>query len=448
MNKTVLNLRIVALILLFSSCFAVITSNAQTINAISSTAFANVDIIKSDIKSDHATTVTANKKRADTDTSWKPVRRLWGYALVDFYYNAHADAANRGTETNYNGVPAYRNAFQFRRTYLGYDYDINKKFSVEVLLASEPSANTGVVATTAIANSDNLVDNKMAFFIKNFALRWKGVWNGTDFVIGEMFTPGFVLTTEKIWGYRSIEKTVADFHRTNSYDVGAALQGVFDPATKNFGYNLMIGNNSISSLLSAANANSGFFKAFYGDVYAKFLDQKLIFDFYADYMQTASSTALIGVQSHQMFKGFVAYTTPKLTVGVEAYTQKIVNGVTNTTTNTPQDATVEAISVYAHGPIYKDKLNFFARYDGYNPDNNYNVADTYTINTNFPNYSPATKEHFYTAGLDFTPAKNVHIEPNVWFIQYKDQRTPSTAGYVPDGHVLVYRLTFYFLFGR
>lgn len=444
MYKTVLKHHIVALILLFSSCVAVITSSAQTTNAISSTAFANVDIIKSD----RATTVTANIKRADTDTSWKPVRRLWGYALFDFYYDAHADAANRGAETNYNGVPTYRNAFQFRRTYLGYDYDINKKFSVEILLASEPSANTGAAGTTAISNSDNLVDNKMAFFIKNFALRWKGVWNGTDFVIGEMFTPGFVLVTEKIWGYRSIEKTVADFHRTNSYDVGAALQGVFDPATKNFGYNLMIGNNSTSSLLSAANANSGFFKAFYGDVFAKFLDQKLIFDFYADYMQTASSTALIGAQSHHMLKGFVAYTTPKITIGVEAYTQKIVNSVTNTTTNTPQDATVEAISIYAHGPIYKDKLNFFARYDGYNPYKDYNVADTYTTNTNFPNYSPTNKEHFYTAGLDFTPAKNVHIEPNVWFIQYKDQRTTSTAGYVPDGHVLVYRLTFYFLFGR
>src|ERR1700761_8223810 len=87
------------------------------------------------------------------DTTWKPVRRLWGYAFGDLYYNAHADAANRGGETNYNGVPTYRNAFQFRRVYLGYDYDIDKRFSVELLLASEPSANTAVSGSTTISNS-------------------------------------------------------------------------------------------------------------------------------------------------------------------------------------------------------------------------------------------------------------------------------------------------------
>jgi len=147
----------------------------------------------------------------------------------------------------------------------------------------------------------------------------------------------------------------------------------------------------------------------------------------------------------------VAYTTPKITFGLEAYTQKITNGVTTTDgagTKTASDATVEAISVYTHGAIYKDKLGFFARYDGYNPDNDFNAAYAYSSNTNLAGYSPITKEHFYTAGLDFTPAKNVHFEPNLWMIQYKDQRNPSVAGYIPDSHVLVYRLTFYFVFGK
>jgi hypothetical protein len=59
-------------------------------------------------------------------------------------HNAHADAANRGDETNCNSVPTCRNAFQFRRIYLGYDYDINRKFSVELLLATKASSwNSG-----------------------------------------------------------------------------------------------------------------------------------------------------------------------------------------------------------------------------------------------------------------------------------------------------------------
>ena len=144
----------------------------------------------------------------------------------------------------YNGVPTGRNAFQFRRLYLGYDYEITKKFKAEVLLASAPNANTGTVGatstststttitgapgvtgttttktttTTTVSNSDNLVDGKMAFWIKNFNLRVRDVWSGTDFVIGEMGTPGFALNepgtngpnslSETTWGYRSIEKT-------------------------------------------------------------------------------------------------------------------------------------------------------------------------------------------------------------------------------------------------
>jgi hypothetical protein len=444
MYKNVLTRYTFGLILLFSSYFP---ANAQNITESSTISYANADL-----RSDHPpSTVITSVKTAEKDTAWKPVRRIWGYAFGDFYYDAHADVANRGAETNYNGVPAYRNAFQFRRIYLGYEHDITKKFTAEILLASEPNANTVVSGTTSISNSDNLADNKMAFYIKNIDLRWKNIWKGTDFVIGEMLTPAFPLLTEKIWGYRSIERTISDFHRTNAYDVGVSLQGVFDPSAKNFGYNILIGNNSAgspASLGSAANANTGFYKAFYGDVYAKFLNQTLIFDLYADYMKTAPATAAIGGQSRNMIKGFVAYTTPKITFGLEAYTQKLTNGVTNTVTKLPEDATVEAFSIYAHGAIYKDKLGFFIRYDGYNPDNDYHITDAYTSNTNLAAYSASAKEHFYTAGLDFTPAKNVHFEPNVWLIQYKDQRDSSTTGYLPDSHVLVYRLTFYFIFGR
>jgi hypothetical protein len=471
MYKNVLNQHIIALFLLFSSCFFAITVKAQATTGNSTVNYASTDL-KSDKKSDQLPTQPlTSTKSPETDTAWKPVRRLWGYAFGDFYYDAHADASNRGAETNYNGVPTYRNAFQFRRIYLGYEYDISKKFTAEVLLASEPTANTSTVSatstststitgvagataktttttTTSLSNSDNLVDNKMSFYIKSFDLRWKGVWKGTDFVIGEMLTPAFPMLTEKIWGYRSVERTIADFHKTNAYDVGASLQGSFDPESKNFGYNILVGNNTQASLLSAASANTGFYKAFYGDVYAKFFDQALIFDLYADYMRTAPGSPAIGAQSRNMVKGFVAYTVPKITFGLEAYTQNIVNGVTNTTSRASENATVEAISIYSHGAIYKDKLGFFARYDGYNPDNDFNAADIYTSNTNLSGYSPFTKEHFVTAGLDFTPAKNVHFEPNLWFIQYKDQRDAATTGYLPDSHVLVYRLTFFYIFGK
>ena len=175
----------------------------------------------------------------------------------------------------------------------------------------------------------------------------------------------------------------------------------------------------------------------------------MIFDVYADYAKTAPATAALGAQDHSILKGLAAYTTPAFTFGIEAYTQQIVNGVTNVTAGkVGQNATVEAISFYTRGAIYNDKLGFFARYDSYNPDNNFNGADVYTANTNFTAYSPFTKEHFITAGLDFSPAKNVHFMPNIWFLQFEDLRDPTTTGYLPDNHILVYRLTFLFQFGK
>lgn len=422
---------------------------------------------KKDAPKTDATTATQTKQADPVDTAWHPQRRLWGYSFGDFYYDQHSPAitSTQGKENNYYQVPSNRNAFQFRRLYLGYDYDINKKFKAEVLLASEPTANTGVNGSTSIQNGDNLVDNHMAFYIKNFNLRVRDIWNGTDLVFGELSTPGFALNepgtngptslSESTWGYRSIERTITDFHKNNSYDVGASLQGTFDPKTKNYGYVLMVSNNSTSSLLSAASANTGFYKIFYGDLWAKFLDNKLYADIYADYAMTAPNVASTSVssgtlnsQEHNMFKIFVSYNTSPLSVGVEAYTQKFGYGVTNKTTLTAENATAQGLTIWAKGAITKGKLGWFARYDTYNPDTKIVSADAYAVNTNYGSYDPTVKEVFVTGGLDFTPAKNIHFMPNVWFTQYKDQLNSTTAGYFPDNHTLVYRMTFFFTFGK
>lgn len=128
------------------------TTSLTNVDATTVTASAGTTInadakaeVKPEAKAKAETKTAVKTKAADADTTWKPQRRLWGYAFGDEYYDAHADAANRGAEGMYNGVPTYRNAFQFRRLYLGYDYEISKKFKAEVLLASEPNANTGTV---------------------------------------------------------------------------------------------------------------------------------------------------------------------------------------------------------------------------------------------------------------------------------------------------------------
>jgi hypothetical protein len=471
-----------------------VSVNAQTTYA--STASLN------DAGTTSTTTITTKKaatadektkeaaKPADIDTAWHPQRRLWGYAFGDAYFDQHSPAlavtplggtlgANTlGKENNYYETPTNRNAFQFRRLYLGYDYEINKKFKAEVLLASEPNENTTPISSTVgVQNGDNLADGRMSFYIKNFNLRARDVWNGTDFVVGEMGTPGFALNepgtngptslSETTWGYRSIERTITDFHKNNSYDVGVALQGTFDPATKNFGYVAMIGDNTTSALTTVYNPNNaisltnpapntGFFKIFYGDLWGKFLDKHLYIDFYADYAKTQSTIAdaattsgYLGPQEHNMEKVFVSYTMPMFTFGVEAYTQKLGNALVNNTTKLAEDGTVNAISIWVRGTISKDKWSYFARFDDYNPDKNFTGADNYTVNSNgYSSYDPTVKEQFFTAGFDYTPAKNIHFMPNVWLTRYQDQYDATTKGWLASDHTLVYRMTFFYTFGK
>ena len=353
--------------------------------------------------------------------------KLWGYMFGDFYYKGNVDSLNRGGGNQYTGVLKTRSAFQIRRLYLGYNYNITKKFAAEVLLEAAPG--------------EVLTDSKLAFYIKLANLRVKDLWKGTDLIIGQVGTPGFTMSSEPIWGYRSVEKTIIDFRGTPSYDFGAALEGKFDPGTGNFGYDAMVGNGT------GAKPESDNYKWLYGDIWGKFFDKKLYVNFYVDYNGSAPISGM--KQSRNMIKAFVAYNVPKFTLGIEAYRNTLKNGnqATEITTGNVDFLTVQAkgISIFTHGTIVKDKLNFFARYDAFNPDNKINNSIYNKYIQAISGYTdPSTKEQFITAGLDYTPIKNVHFMPNIWTNTYINQ------GFTPKytGTDFVYRLTCYFVFGK
>lgn len=353
--------------------------------------------------------------------------QLWGYLFGDYYFKGDADTLKRGPGTQYSGVPKNMNAFQVRRLYLGYNYNITKKFAAEVLLEAAPG--------------EGLTDTKLAFYVKLANLRIKNLWKGTDLVLGQVSTPGFAMSSEPIWGYRSIEKTIIDIRGTPSYDLGAALQGKFDPKTANFGYDLMMGNGT------GAKPEGDKYKWLYADIWGKFFDKKLYANLYVDYNRMGQIGGLL--HSRNMVKGFIAYTVPKVTIGVEGYINNLKNDnqATEISTGNVDVLSVNAkgISVFVRGIVVKDKLNFFARYDAMNPDNKIDNSkyNKYVGNTGGFN-DPSTKEQFITAGLDFTPIKNVHLMPNVWYNKLTNQ------GFTPkyDGNDLVWRFTFYYVYGK
>jgi len=404
-------------------------------------------------------TTMLKAQSTDTVAAFKPHGTLWGLTFGDYVYKGNADTvgSGQGRGTNqYSKVPAGSRFFQFRRVYLGYNYDISPKFSAEILFACEDDLTPGSVGNQN-TNGDVLQDNKFAPFLKLANIRWKNIFKGTDLVMGESLTPAFPLLSETVWGYRSIERTVADIRRTPSYDEGVTLQGHFDEKA-NFGYNVMVGTGN------GAKPATNNFQMFYGDVWAKFFDKRLILDLYQDYEKlnwSAIDTLTNGYHhDRNTTKLLIAWTAPKFTVGIEAMQTTLLGDVaaytlTNRTFYYTTFAT--AISLYVRGRLYKDKLCFFARYDNYNPGHKIGeITDnprviSYTALTS--TYDPTTKEQFVTFGIDYTPFANIHLMPNFYMNTYACTLPSADYGLNPKGSGVlgtdaVYRLTIYYIFGK
>lgn len=355
----------------------------------------------------------------DPKPEFKPSGKVWGYVFGDYYYKLNADSLNRGS-TQYSGVPKDMSSFDLRRAYLGYDYNISERFSTELIISYE---------------GGTLPDGTRSFFLKAANLRWKDIFKYTDLVIGQHSTPSFSLISEKIWGYRSVEKTLLDMRKiAGSNDVGISLQGKFNEKG-DYGYNLMAANGT------GAKPESDLFKKFYADIYLKFIDQKLIVDLYADFERSQLDPYH---KSKKTFKAFLAYNSDPITIGIEIYQQTQNNytinadSITSTEIDTT-DAVSFGTSFFVRGKIINDKLGFFARYDMYNPDTEFN-SDKYYYSGEYPN-----TESFIVAGLDYTPHKNVHIMPNIWYDGFSN-RTANVSGLEKKDSDLAARITLFYIF--
>jgi hypothetical protein len=363
---------------------------------------------------------TTDKTQQAEKPEFKPSGNVWGYTFGDYYYKMHSATPYFNGNSQYagTGFPKDFNAFDLRRVYLGYDYNISENFSTQLLLADEGDNSTLDAA------------GERTFYLKLANIHWKNFIHNNELVIGQCTTPGFAMMSEGIWGYRNIEKTISDMRGIGkSNDLGISLLGKIDDAG-NYGYNLMIGNGT------SQKPENNKYKRFYGEVYGKFMDQKLIVDLYGD-EETSSTT-----QSKATFKGFVAYQTTPITVGLELVYQDQVQQATDSINGVKSkvDVTPFGISIFAHGAIIKEKLNWFARYDNYNPDSKYDANASY-LGSAPTNY----KENFITAGLDWTPNKKVHIEPNIWYDGYSSMKN-GVSGDSKSNYDMAPRLTFYYIF--
>ncbi len=225
-------------------------------------------------------------------------------------------------------------------------------------------------------------------------------------MIGAQSTPTWSRFTEKIWGYRSVEKTILDYWKQGlSNDLGVSLSGRLN-SDGTVRYNLMIGNGA------AQKPEFDIYKKFYGSVNAKLFNKRLLLELYADYLPQELS------EDKYTIKGFVGFQNDKVTFGVEPFIirQKQANAA---------DLEFNGTTVMLRGTLVDKKLYGYSKLDLFK-----NAAD-------LDKYLK-----FAVIGLDYQPTKGVHIMPNVWFTNYKFLNN----GTIENGSDVVGRITFWFKF--
>ena len=378
---------------------------------------------------------------AQSDSTFKPHWAFNGQLFADYYYMMSADSVmGKGAngplgksyyEPNSNisstANTRYYQAFDLRRVQLGANYWFTKDIIAKVLLEHENGA---------AANGDVALDAKRVFYAKEASITFQNAIPMGNVIFGQQATNVFSVD-EGLMGYRSLEKSIVDMRgmsEAGSNDLGIQLVGNFDN-DKNFGYSALISNGN------GAKDETDKYKAFTGELNAKFMDKHIVIDVSGDYMDkatVASITKIVGTdttkasnvaQSNSLIKVAAAYTSTPVTVGV-VYAMHTLKGQSNSVAGA--DADQSGLSIFARGQIIPKQLNVFARFDIFDPDTKAN------------DNASGRKENFIIAGLDWMPdeAANVHVIPNIWINTFKDK---SSANLDFEG-ITVARLTFAYKF--
>jgi len=291
-----------------------------------------------------------------------------------------------------------KHGFWFRRIYLTYDYKVNSNFSTRLRLEM---SNEGDF-TSKIA---------MIPFVKDAWLKYR--LDKIQFILGISPTPTFAVI-ENIWGYRSVEKTPLDLQRmASSRDFGLSIKGKFDD-NGIVKYHLMFSNGS-SNKQEIDKGKSGMLSL------GLYPSKEWVFEIYGDYADKKGDTDWY---TWQVILGFV---TNKFQAGIQ-YADQTREKLEDV------DEKLRVASIFLTGVI-SEQFSLFGRVDK-TFDPNPNGDDIVFIP-----FDPTAKSTFFVAGLDWQPAKDVSIIPNIEFIKYER----NSNGITP-GSDLIFRLTFYWKF--
>ena len=331
----------------------------------------------------------------------KPAGKFTGVLFGDYFYKLYGDSS--GSAGQYSPYGKDIQGFMIRRTRLHYEHYFNDNFT----------GNFGIEA-----NDVTKIDSKMSFVLYDANFEWKNVVANSSIFFGLMPTPMFVLgISEKMYGYRGVEKTIADKNGLGSaVDIGIALKGTFDKEGR-YGYMAQIGNGK------GLKPEFSKYLKFYGQTYAKIF-KDFIAEGYFDFQSG------INEQYRYTVKSVIGYKTKHHELTFEPVFQFRNNAIAGIDAQNPLGFSVHAkYNLLRKTDINESEvINVFARCDYYDPNSN--------------NGNSGFTEHFMNAGIDFLPFPNFHIIPNLWLTMYKD-KSPANISRPND---VVARMTFWFIY--
>ncbi len=372
------------------------------------------------------------------ENEFKPSGKVWGYMFGDFFYKADglAEAGpdsftvakgdtlvkiKRWGDTEFAKVPKNFYAFTFRRIYLGYDYQFTPQISSRILLES----NDGILTP----GGDRTV------FIKLLNLEWKNILPNQTLKLGQIGTPTWQTFVEPQWGYRSVEKTIFDMRRIGrSNDVGIGISGiVLDRKTRssdsagiskqvlNISYNAVWGNGM------ASKPENNSLKVFYGEIIFKFLGCISLegygeYDYSDNVYPSGANKGKKYSTAKSIYRGFLGYENEYFAGGIESikqFQENVKIAAIDSATDIKKDTsllTQTGLSLWAKGTIIKEKLFVFVRHDFFNSDAGRRGWEYYRQDNDARRYN----EKFYLIGVDWRPARNIQVMPNLWINSYKD----------------------------
>ena len=348
-----------------------------------------------------------------------------GLVFADYYYTyRYHDSAVQG-----------RNAFNFRRIYFTFESTINKNIKIRFRLES---AHEKFGSAT-----------KINPFVKHAYLEWDNLIPHHQIYLGLTETNA-LKNSEEYWGYRSIEKTIMDLNKiSSSADMGIAVKGDITGFLHHWltifngtGY----GSSEVDKYKKVGYALwitplKGFILEGYAD-YEKQDPETGTFEYAHDFYHSSGYTT---------FKGFVGYSHAYGSLGVEAFLRTNMNsGAKNVMTEfdavsasyrvtaaEKTDVRRFGISTFLTWITPVPKVKMFVRYDYFDRNLDDNVVTAFNTDTGILTGGSGDEQSTFFAGLDFIPASNVHLMPNIIYTMYSQDGKNSDV---------IARVTLYYKF--